>query len=182
MRTISDHILDILENSVRAGATLIEVIITENKFNDLYCVKIRDNGCGMTKETAEKALEPFFTTRTTRKVGLGLPLLRQNAEQAGGSLEISSEPGKGTLVSATFGLSHIDRPSLGDMAGTFLISVIGHDDIEIRYEHQTDAGSFSFSSSELKEALGDVPLNRGEIREAIRELIMNNLDLIHASK
>jgi len=96
MRTISDHILDILENCVRAFATLIEIMISEDKNCDLYSVIIRDNGCGMTEETAQKAVEPFFTSRTTRKVGLGLPFLKQNAEQAGGSLHIGSEPGKGT--------------------------------------------------------------------------------------
>ncbi|HPT32677.1 MAG TPA: ATP-binding protein, partial [Prolixibacteraceae bacterium] len=123
-------------------------MISEDKNCDLYSVIIRDNGCGMTEETAQKAVEPFFTSRTTRKVGLGLPFLKQNAEQAGGSLHIDSEPGKGTVVSADFGLSHIDRPSLGDMAGVFLISVIGHPDIEISYRHQTGDGTFSISSSE----------------------------------
>jgi hypothetical protein len=182
MRTISDHILDILENSVRASANLIEIMITESKNSDLYTVEIRDDGCGMTPETAKKALEPFFTSRTTRKVGLGLPFLKQNAEQAGGLMKIDSVPGKGTIVRATFGLTHIDRPNLGDIAGVFLLSVIGHKGIRIKYEHTTEKGTFAISSEEIKEVLGDVPLHSAELRQAIKELINNNLEMIQALK
>jgi len=107
MKTISDHILDIVQNSVKAGATLIEIIVREKWNDDLYTLEIRDDGCGMDSETAARALEPFFTSRTTRKVGLGLPLLRQNAMQTGGSVAIDSEPGRGTAVTARFGYSHV---------------------------------------------------------------------------
>jgi hypothetical protein len=182
MRTISDHILDILENSVAASADLIEIIISENKNSDLYTVEIRDDGCGMTPETASKALEPFFTSRTTRKVGLGLPFLKQNAEQAGGSLTIESVPGKGTVVRAEFGLTHIDRPCLGDMAVVFLLSVIGHPEIKIKYEHLTEKGTFTISSEKIKEVLDNVPLNTPEVRLALNELINNNLEEIQALK
>jgi hypothetical protein len=182
MRTISDHILDILENSVRASANLIEIIILENKNSDLYTVEIRDDGCGMSPDTARKALEPFFTSRTTRKVGLGLPLLKQNAEQTGGLLRLDSSPGKGTMVRAEFGLAHIDRPCLGDIAGVFLLSVIGHPGIKIKYKHLTEKGTFSISSEEIKEVLGNVPLNTAELRLAVKELINNNLEVIQALK
>jgi hypothetical protein len=182
MRTLSDHILDILENSVRASANLIEIMISENKNSDLYTVEIRDDGCGMTQETAQKALQPFFTSRTTRKVGLGLPLLLQNAERTGGNLTIESAPGNGACIHAEFGLTHIDRPCLGDMAGVFLLSVIGHPEIIIKYEHSTDKGTFTISSQEIKEVLGDVPLNTAEMRQAVRELIHNNLEMIQALK
>jgi hypothetical protein len=220
MQTIADHILDIVENSVRATATLIEIIILEDKKKDLYAVEIRDNGCGMSKETAGKALEPFFTSRTTRKVGLGLPLLKQNAEQCGGTMDLISEPGKGTVVNATFGLGHIDRPPLGDIALVLLLSMAGHDQISFLYSHTTGCGVYTLSSEELKETLGDVPLNSGEripsrlsregvseqdtkkildgigflagsaarsfnnaeVRGAIKDLINNNLEKIHATK
>lgn len=182
MRTISDHILDIVQNSVKADATLIEIIVREFWNDDLYIVEIRDNGCGMTRETAMKALEPFFTSRTTRKVGLGLPLLRQNAEQSGGGVTIDSAPGKGTVVTATFGHSHIDRPSMGDIAGVFLLTVIGHPLITFIYRHITPKGEFSLSSDDLRETLGVVPLGDAAIMPAVRELIVNNLENIGASK
>lgn len=182
MKTLSDHILDIIENSAVAKATLIEIILTENKNDDLYTLEIGDNGCGMTKETALKALDPFYTSRTTRKVGLGLPLLKHNAEQSGGDLAILSELGKGTRVTARFGLTHIDRPALGDMAGVFLLSASGHPDIEFRYLHTTDDGSYSISSAELTDAAGDLTLIPSEVRKAVVELISFNLEQIKASK
>ncbi len=182
MKTISDHILDIAQNSAKASANLIEIIVTENWNDDLYSLEIRDDGCGMTQETAIRAQEPFFTSRTTRKVGLGLPLLKHNAVQTGGSLVISSEPGKGTTVTARFGLSHIDRPILGDIAGVFLLLAIGHPTTGFSYVHTTPNGSISISTAELHETLGDVPLKIPEIMEGVRELIRNNLEMIKANK
>ena len=181
MKTLSEHILDIVQNSVKASANLIEIIVMENRNDDLYHLEIRDDGCGMTQETAIRALEPFFTSRTTRKVGLGLPLLKHNAEQAGGSLDISSEPGKGTTVTARFGLSHIDRPALGDIAGVFLLLAIGHPGTGFSYQHTTPEGSFSISTADLRETLGDVSLMNPEIMDGVRELIRNNLEAIHAT-
>ena len=140
MKTISDHILDILQNSVRAGATLIEIMVREEKSNDLYAVRIKDDGHGMTREKIQQATQPFFTTRTTRKVGLGLPLLKQNAEMSGGNLTIDSEPGKGTSVTAVFGYNHVDRPPMGDITGVLVLTIIGHDGIRFRYSHTTDEG------------------------------------------
>lgn len=113
MKDISLHIMDILQNSTRAKATVIELLVEEDEQNDKLILKFTDNGTGMSQETLEKVLNPFFTTRTTRKVGLGLSLIKQNAEQTGGSLEIESELGKGTVVTVTFGLSSIDRSSHG---------------------------------------------------------------------
>ncbi len=181
MRTLTDHILDILENSARASATLIEIIILEEKRGNLYTLEIRDNGCGMTGETAAKALDPFFTSRKSRKVGLGLPLLEHSARQAGGAVEVSSLPGKGTLVKACFGLDHLDRPPLGDVSDIFLLSAAGHPGIAFEYRHTTDSGTFSLSTKELKETLGEVPLTHPEIREALRQLVRNNLAGIRAA-
>jgi len=181
MRTISDHILDIVQNSVRAGASLIEIIVREETNHDLYAVEVKDNGSGMIPEQVQKAMEPFFTTRTTRKVGLGLPLLRQNAEMTGGSLRISSQPGVGTTVTAEFGLSHIDRPAMGDIAGVFILCAGGHADRDFVYTHKTGAGEYTISTRELKEALDGVHLHTKEIREAVREMIENNLKEIEIS-
>jgi hypothetical protein len=182
MKTISDHILDILQNSVRAGATLIEIIVCENKTSDIYAVEIKDNGRGMTSEEAEKALQPFFTTRTTRKIGLGLPLLKQNAEMAGGNLSIKSVPGEGTQVKAEFILSHIDKPPMGDIAGVIVLSTIGHHGVDFIYEHSTSEGNFRLSTVELNEMLDGTPLQTPEVRRAVVELIENNLARIKASK
>ncbi|MCL1822446.1 MAG: ATP-binding protein [Prolixibacteraceae bacterium] len=182
MKTISDHILDITENSVRARATLIEIIVNENKSTELYRVELKDNGIGMTNEEIRKAVQPFFTTRTTRKVGLGLPLLKHNAEQTGGSLKIISQKSNGTVVTADFGLNHIDRPVMGDMAGVFVLSIIGHEGINFVYSHKTDHGQFSISTFELKEVLDGVSFREPEVRKSIKELIENNLIEIKASK
>jgi signal transduction histidine kinase len=119
MKTISDHVLDIVRNSVRAKATLIEIVIEEDITNDLYSLIINDNGCGMNSEVLQKATNLFFTSRTTRKVGLGLSLLKQNVENANGSFAVTSEEGGGTKVIAVFQHSNIDRPPLGDIWDTW---------------------------------------------------------------
>jgi hypothetical protein len=182
MRTISDHILDIIQNSVRAGATLTEIIVCEDKKLDIYTVEIIDNGRGMTEAEANNALQPFFTTRKTRKVGLGLPLFKQNAELAGGSLRIISKLGEGTKVLVVFGFSHIDRPIMGDIAGVFLLSAIGHPGVDFSYEHKTSEGSFRISTQEIANMLEGVPLRNPEIRKAIMGMIENNLAAINASR
>lgn len=182
MKTIAEHILDLVQNSVKAGATLTEIIVRENWNDDLCTLEIGDNGCGMDQESAARALDPFFTSRTTRKVGLGLPLIRQNAEQTGGSVTIDSVPGKGTTMKAVFGLTHIDRPAMGDIAGVFVLTLIGHPQRSFSYRHITPEGEFFISSEELKETLGDVPLSDLEIMKAVKDLIVNNLEMINASK
>lgn len=181
MKTISDHILDILQNSVRAGATLIEIIVREEKTNDLYTVRIKDDGHGMTREEIQQSTQPFFTTRTTRKVGLGLPLFKQNAEMSGGNLAIESEPGKGTTVTAVFRLDHMDRPPMGDITGVMVLTIIGHEGVRFRYCHITDDGEFEIDTDTLHEIFEDVPLRHPEVREAISELIKSNLTAIGAS-
>ncbi len=181
MKTISDHILDILQNSVTAGATLIEIIVDENKKNDFYTIKLTDNGCGMSEEILKKATDPFFTSRNTRKVGLGLSLLKQNAEKAGGFLSIESKPGAGTRVKATFQLTNIDRPPMGNIWEVLYITWVSYSSIELKYVHETEKGRFEINSSEIVEILGDVPLTNKEIKEAIYELIKNNLKSIQAT-
>jgi len=182
MKTIADHILDIIQNSVRASASRIKVAIRESEMDDTLTVEISDNGNGMDQVTAKKARDPFYTSRTTRRVGLGLPLFQQNAEQSGGSLHISTLEGVGTTVTATFRLSHIDRPPTGDVAGVFLLSAIGQPTIELSYAHLTGNGCFTLTTTQLKEALGELPLGAADIMKGVRELITNNLESIQASK
>lgn len=180
MKTMADHMMDIIQNSITASATLIEVIVKEDLNVHLYTVTIRDNGRGMTKEEAANALDPFFTSRKTRKVGMGLPLLKQNAEQSGGSVSISSEPGRGTTVTATFGLHHIDRPPSGDIPGVFVLLAAANPGISFHYEHLTDQGAFSVTTESLNEALGPGAWQLREIRDGVGELIRNGLAGINA--
>jgi signal transduction histidine kinase len=126
MRTISDHILDIVQNSIKANAKLIEIIIEEDKNNDLYTLIIKDNGCGMDEKTLEKATHPFFTSRSTRKVGLGLSLLKQKAEGANGFFSLQSALNEGTEVKAVFQFSNIDRPPLGEIWDVYYFTLIGN--------------------------------------------------------
>lgn len=182
MRTISEHIMDIVQNSVNADAKLIEIIVEEQKKNDLCKLTINDNGCGMDKASLQQATNPFFTSRNTRKVGLGLPLLKQNAELAGGSFKIDSKPGKGTNLQAFFRLKHIDKLPLGDIWETLYQLWLSYPKIEICYQHNTEKGVFELGSAELKQVLGNVSLQQKEIRNGIIELIKTNLIEIEATK
>ena len=139
MEDLSLHILDIVENSVAAAADRIEILIDEDTRNDRLSLEIRDNGRGMDEATRKKALDPFYTTRTTRRVGLGLPLLAQAAREAGGTFELESEPGRGTLVKAVFQLSHPDRKPLGDIAATLQTILSGRPDLDLHFQYIKDA-------------------------------------------
>jgi len=178
MRTIAEHIMDIVQNSIRAEATLIEVIINECKKNNICTLTITDNGSGMDARTLQQAVDPFFTSRNTRKVGLGIPLLKQNAEAAGGYLELASKLQEGTTLKAGFQLSHIDKPPLGDMGNTMYLLFLGCPKGKLVYQHVTDDGGFSINSEELKESLGKISLQKREIMNGIIELIETNLDEI----
>jgi hypothetical protein len=175
MKTLSDHVLDIVQNSINAKSTLIEIIIEMDKNNDLYLLKINDNGCGMSEEMLRQATNPFFTTRTTRKVGLGLSLLKQNSEMSNGRFSIISEVNKGTKVEAGFQYSNVDRPELGDIWDTLYLTMLGYQNLELRYEHRTNKGSFKFSSSEIRSTIEGVPMQQTDVREAITDFIKNNI-------
>ncbi|MFZ4549819.1 MAG: ATP-binding protein, partial [Bacteroidales bacterium] len=163
MKDLASHILDILQNSVTAGSTLIEISIDEMPVADKYVLRIVDDGKGMDTKMIKQVTDPFFTTRTTRKVGLGLPLLKQNAERTGGSLVIQSQPGKGTEVIAEFGYKHIDRLPTGDIAGTLSLTVSSFPEIDFIYTHSTPEGTFVFDTIEIKEKLENIPINDAEV-------------------
>lgn len=181
MKTIADHILDIVQNSTRAKATLIEIIFDEDKKHDFCTLTIKDNGCGMSEEILKQATNPFFTSRNTRKVGLGIPLLKQNSEAAGGSFYIHSEVNKGTEVKAVFQLSHLDKPPLGDVWNVYYYTLLGNENISLNYRHKTEIGVFEIYSEEILEMLAGTPLKQNEIRNAIIEIIKNNLKDIKAT-
>jgi hypothetical protein len=178
-RDLSQHILDIAENGVGAGATVLHINIEENSTTDILSIAIRDNGCGMDEHTLAQVTDPWFTTRTTRNVGLGIPFFKQTAEMCAGEFEIQSEPGKGTLTRAVFQRSHIDRPPLGDLTGTLLCMIVGFTDVDLVYQHRVDGQKFDFSTLEIREILGeDIPLSdpdvlaflRGNFHEGLSEL------------
>ena len=148
MEDLSLHILDIAENSISASAKRIEIRIDEDKAKDLLTVEIKDDGKGMDEETLQKVLDPFFTTRTTRKVGLGLSLLAQAARQSDGKIELSSGPGEGTTVKAVFRFSHPDCKPVGDIHETIRSLVAGHPGIDFLYEHMKNGSIYRFDTRE----------------------------------
>lgn len=148
MEDLSLHILDIAENSINGAARTIEIIIDEDKDKDLLTIEIKDDGKGMDEKTLKKALDPFFTTRKTRRVGLGLSLLAQAAEQSGGKMELNSKPRVGTTVRATFRMSHPDCKPMGDINETMRMLVAGHPEINFVYEHHKDNSIYRFDTRE----------------------------------
>jgi anti-sigma regulatory factor (Ser/Thr protein kinase) len=170
------HVLDIAENSSRAASSLIEITIVEDTARDIFSMEIRDNGQGMDEPTLQKALDPFFTTKKVRRIGLGLPMLSQAAEAAGGRFSIRSEPGKGTEVYAGFKHSHIDRQPLGDIAGSITALIIGNPDIDIVYTHRKNARTYILDTREIRKGLGEVPLNHREVINLIRNNINEGIE------
>ncbi len=171
MREIALHILDIVQNSLVAQAQNIWITILEDTPKDQLVVTIRDDGKGMDKETVRKVADPFYTTRTTRRVGLGLPLLQANTLACGGDLKIDSVLGKGTTIEATFGLKHIDRPPLGDMAATLVSFLSGSPDVDFFYCHQRDQNSFRLSTVEIKNNLAGLAVNHPEVLAWLQDFI-----------
>lgn len=173
MREIALHLLDIAENSVAAESKSISVHVQEDLFHDRLMASVVDDGRGMDAETVEKVQDPFYTTRTTRTVGLGIPLLKLAAEQADGSFTLQSKPGKGAWVEAEFRHSHIDRMPLGDLSATFLTLLIAHPQIDWIFlyrvtEKNKQSREFLFDSAELKKELRDISLTEPEVLTFLR--------------
>lgn len=172
------HILDIAENSLAAGARRIGIRIEEDLTEDRMVIEIVDDGAGMDEEMARRALDPFVTTRTTRRVGLGLPLLAEACRACGGELTLQSRPGQGTAVRATFQRSHIDRQPLGNMGDTLITLIVGHPEVDLCYEHRKGEVSFTLDTAVIKAELGSASLRspavisalRGQILSALKEL------------
>ncbi len=136
MEDLSLHTLDIAENAIRAGARKIEIGIFEDIEGNLLSIRIKDDGVGMDEETLKKALDPFFTTKRNRRIGLGLSMLAQAAKEAGGDIKLDSKSGKGTDVLVTFRYDHLDRKPLGDMNETMATLIAGHPEVHFIYEHK----------------------------------------------
>ena len=181
MRELSLNILDIAQNSIAAGASLTEIVVKEDTHKKELLVGIYDNGKGMTEEQVENVKDPFFTTRTTRKVGMGIPLFKMAAEQTGGTFNITSELGVGTKVEAVFRTDSIDFTPIGDMGSTISTIVSMNEDKDFIYIRSVDEREFKFSSADIKQVLEGVPLSEpsvimwieGYIKEQTDELLKN---------
>lgn len=175
MPELSLNILDVAKNSVRAGASLITISVRADKAKDTLTIVISDDGCGMTEEQVQRVTDPFFTTRSTRKVGLGVPFFKMAAELTGGSFQIRSELGVGTSTEAVFGLSSIDRMPLGDFSGTITTLIQASPEIDFLVEYAVDENEFTLDTRQLREILGDVPLNEPEILQYIAGFLEENM-------
>lgn len=174
MKELSLNILDIAQNSVKANASLIGIYIDET--DDVLSFKITDNGKGMTADFLSRVTDPFTTTRTTRKVGLGLPFLKMEAEMTGGSFSIKSKSETeykehGTEVFASFNKKSIDYIPLGDIIGTLCALVQGAENTDFIFNHKMPHGEVFLSTKEMRELLGDVPLGSPEVISWVREYL-----------
>lgn len=180
MLELSLHVLDIVNNSIKAKATLIEIEINEQIAKNTLSISIKDNGCGMDEDFLRTVKDPFKTTRTTRKVGMGLSMFEAAAEATGGKLELSSKKNVGTTVVATFTHNHIDRQPIGNMAETMLTLVCGNEDIDFIYRHIKDDKEFLLETAQIKEILGDVSFSNPEITLWLKEYVEEGLAEINS--
>ncbi len=174
MRELSLNVLDIAQNSIVAGASLTEILIKEDTEAKTLLIGIYDNGKGMSEEQVENVLDPFFTTRTTRKVGMGIPLFKLAAEQTGGSFKISSRLGVGTRVDALFKTDSIDFTPLGDIESTIATIVSMNEDKNFIYTRDINGRVFTFKSEEIKVILDGVPLSEPSVMNWIEDYIREN--------
>lgn len=178
MREISLHILDIVQNSIAAGASRIAINVTASTKDDLLMFCITDNGKGMPADLVAKVTDPFVTTRTTRRIGLGIPMLVAAANQCGGEVNIQSQIGKGTKLCATFILSHIDRAPFGDIASTLVSLITGNPEISFVYEHSVDGRVFRLDTDEINAELEGVPIFNVDVVRWFRDYINQSLDQV----
>ena len=163
-------------NSVRAEANKLGVYIIENSNTDILSIIITDNGFGMDKKMVESVIDPFTTTRTTRKVGLGIPLFKANAEGCNGDFTITSELNVGTSVTANFQLSNIDRPILGDISSVMSMIFCSHPDIEVSFAYKKDDSKYNISTVDIKAELDGVSIQEPEVKSAIENIIVSELN------
>ena len=178
MEDLSLHILDVAENSIAAQAKRIEIRVNEAVGRDLLSIEIKDNGKGMSAEMVEKTLDPFFTTRTTRRVGLGLPLFAQAARECNGQFQIESHPDQGTRLLATFQYSNIDRKPWGRMTETLITLIVGNPEVDFYYEHRKGDFEYTLDTAEIRSGLEGLPINHPTVVGAIRRNIRENLEMI----
>ncbi len=169
------YILDLTQNSLRAGATWVKILIDEREQDDLLVVEIEDNGKGMSDAELEKVLDPFYTTRATRRVGLGIPLFAAMVKRCAGELKITSTPGEGTKVSASMALKHWDKPPLGDMAGSLVTLIAGNPGVDFLYQHRRGTKEYLLDTKQIKAVLEDVPISTPTVLDYIKKEIEEGL-------
>ncbi|KWW31675.1 MAG: hypothetical protein AUK63_369 [bacterium P3] len=182
MKELSMHVYDLMENSTAAQAKDVWLTIEDRINDNLFRFTIRDNGKGMTPEFLARVTDPYTTSRTTRKVGLGLPLIKMNTENCGGGMTLASEPGKGTTLCFWFQHDHLDRPPMGDLTGTLVMLASQHEDIHFVFRYITDRGEYLFDTDEIKEALGGMSMNDLSIIRYLKEMVSENLHDIGANE
>lgn len=175
MRELSLHIMDIIENGLGAGADLITLSIVEDKKKNWLKITITDNGSGIPEEMQEKVLDPFFTTRTTRRVGLGLSLIREASRRCNGEFNIKSKEGEGTEVSVSFELNHIDLAPIGNMASSLTALIMGNPDVDFVYTHEVDGNIFHLDTRQVREELEGLTLNHPEVIKYLASVIRESL-------
>lgn len=180
MKDLSLHILDILQNAIVAEAKLIKVNIYDCNSSGTIKLTISDDGKGMDNDILNKITDPFYTTRTTRKVGLGIPLLKQNCEQTGGRLRINSNINAGTTVDAIFYKNHLDMLPLGDLPGVISLTASSWSTIDFEYFHKTDLGNYELNTKEIKKTLENIPINNPQVIKFMKQMIEENLQEIKA--
>ncbi len=178
MKTLSLHLFEIVSNSVFYGANNIEIIVRDSKKENIYSFEVKDDGCGIKKEDIEKVTDAFFTSRSSRKVGLGLALTKMKAEQCGGNLEIESIYGKGSKVKFWFAHNNIDRPPLGEIEEVIVMCATMKENINVKYKHITDKGEYFFDTKQIRKILEAVEINNIKIIKALKEMIKTNLEEI----
>ncbi len=182
MRELALHIMDLAENGLNAGATLIALSVDEDRLANRLTITIRDNGRGIPEKLVNEALSPFFTTRTTRRVGLGLSLFREASRRCEGSFELKSEEGTGTEVSATFRLDHIDLAPLGDMGSTLSCLIMGNPGVDFLYRHRVDDRTFQLDTRQVKAELEGVDINEPQVVQYIGALINESVSELGAGR
>lgn len=180
MVDLAMHMMDIVQNSIRAQAHEIGIGFFEESCNHTLTFRVNDNGCGMNRETVEKLADPFFTSRTTRRVGLGIPFLKMTCEQSGGSLRVQSEAGVGTIVEAVYRTDHPDCLPLGDIAGYTALLMQANPGIHMRFAYRIDQSFFAIDTHELKEQ--GIDLQYPEMMPAVKEFIGLNLKEIYRKR
>ena len=178
MNELSLHILDVVQNSIKANASLVKIIVTENTLDNSYVIEIIDNGHGMNEKTLSEVADPFFTTRTTRKVGMGVSLFKMAAEMADGSFVIESKVNQGTKVTATFTNDHIDRAPLGEIEESIIILILNENDIDIYYEQNLNQSQFVFDTREVRKVLDGIPFTNYDVIMWIKNNIKDGIHTI----
>ncbi len=181
MQELSLNVLDIAQNSIRADASLVKITVSEDSLKKRLFIAVEDDGCGMTEEQINNVKDPFFTTRTTRKVGLGVPFFKMSAEATGGTFSIESEVGKGTRTTATYCTNHIDMLPLGDINATLLSLISVNPDMDFLYLRELDGKSFTLDTREIRSVLEGVPINSSEVLMFLKNFLAENDSEINAN-